>query len=59
MALIMAALECVIHAESPSSGHHPPVGGIIPTKEESSEGGSVGKLQEFDGPMSGGAAAGA
>ncbi len=34
----------------------PPVGGLIPTRDESNEGGVVRKLQELDGLMTGGAA---
>ncbi len=36
----------------------PPVGGLIPTRDESSEGGVVCELQELDGLVTGGAAVG-
>ncbi|KAF7642881.1 hypothetical protein LDENG_00249260, partial [Lucifuga dentata] len=36
----------------------PPVGGLIPTRDESYEGGVMCKLQELDGLMTGGAAVG-
>ncbi len=36
----------------------PPVGGLIPNRDEPSEGGVVRKLQELEGLMTGGAAVG-
>ena len=36
----------------------PPVGGLIPTRDEPNEGGVVRKLKEFDGLVTGGAAVG-
>ncbi len=36
----------------------PPVGRLIPTRDESDEGGVVSKLQELDGLVTGGAAVG-
>ncbi|CAB1417436.1 unnamed protein product [Pleuronectes platessa] len=36
----------------------PPVGGLIPTREEPNEGGVISELKEFDGQVPGGAAVG-
>ncbi len=39
-------------------GQFPPVGGLIPTRDEPNESGVVRKLQELDGLMTGGVAVG-
>ena len=36
----------------------PPVGGLIPTRDEPNEGGVIRELKEFDGLVTGGAAVG-